>query len=166
MKYKFIFILCISAFYLVGWYYTPAPSSKYVGDGVTKTIVKHENVILEMFTKDLRIEHFRLTYEIPQDRDKYSGVYKHNLFNFKQYRRFINMAEDISGLNQQEVAKGINKILALANKNPYLTIQDSPTQKTQDWYLQWRITQNINIPEHKEDNIPLSFSLIGYKNMP
>ena len=160
MRYKFLFLFCILALYLVVWYQKPSSKSEYLGNGITKTTITRGNIVSEDFSSNSQTMHFEITYNMK----KPSQVLYHNLYDLPKYKKFLSLIAEITGFTQNEIHKQVQEALALAKENPKQHFVITPEIIKNPWELSWKVSQDLQEPGDEKDNILQYFSIIGQKH--
>ena len=155
----FTFVFCILALYLVTWYQKPTSKAEYLGDGITKTTIVHDNIVLEEYTKNFQLDKFSLTYYI-QKGDRSTN---YNLYDLPKYAKFIEIAKTMTELSTEELNEDIDIAFELAEQFPRRPLVQTESEAKGRWQLHWEISQELEDPQDIDDNIPYYISLKGEK---
>jgi hypothetical protein len=157
----FVFLFCILAFYFVVWNQKPISQSEYLGNGITKITLADDNIVLEEYTKSLKTTAFELTYYIQESRETPSKVHYFNLFNLRKYKKFVAIAQKMTGLSQDEINAGVQEAITLAHDHPRQILVETDKVIFGQWEINWRISQHLREPADVDDNLLRYFCLEG-----
>ena len=131
--------------------------------GLIKSSIPLNEMVLELYSKDMELKKFHLRYFIQHSRKNPATVFKRNLLNLKGYPEFLEFAERLSGLTQEEVNTKVIEILSLAKQHPFQILVQSPKESAHGWTTYWQSSQLLNEISNEDDNTPWQIVFTGLK---